>query len=126
MSRKKKVILNDWSYSTKLGRGKSNKDISFAYKVENGIKVKMIYVNAWIYTNNPDGYEANIKAVIKLNDEIIFESQVETTTQGTAWSSCTYEFNELVEDGFITVETIGNNFRKGLNLSLRGYINAQQ
>lgn len=125
MAKKKKVILSDWAYSTKLECGKSNKDISFTYKVENGIKVKAICADAWIYTNNPDGYEVSIKAVIKLNNEIIFESQVETTTQGTAWSSCVYEFSELVEDGFITIETVGNNFRKGLNLSLQGYINAK-
>lgn len=121
---KKKKVLKDWSYSTKLESRKSNKDISFNYKITDGIKLKSILASAWIYTNNPDKYEATIKCVIKINNETIYESPTESTTDGTAWSSCEYTFDELIEEETLNISTVGNNFKKGLNITLQGFIDA--
>ena len=113
----------EWSYSISLESNKFNDDVFFDYMIEKRIKIKSISVNAWIYTDNPDRYEAYINSVIKLNGKVIKESPIETTTQGTAWSSCIYEFNKAINSGYLTIETIGNNFKKGLNIVLRGYEN---
>lgn len=113
----------EWSYSISLESNKFNDDVFFDYIIKKEIKLKSISVNAWIYTDNPDRYEAYVNSIIKLNGKVIKESPIETTTQGTAWSSCIYEFNKAISSGYLTIETIGNNFKKGLNIVLKGYEN---
>lgn len=126
MAKKKKVVIDtskEWSYSEKLKCNIYNDDVMFTYEIPENIEIHSIAVDAWIYTENKDRYEVYIKAVIDLNHEKIYQTNIAKTAQGTAWSSGIYSPNEIIKDGVINIQTVGSSFKKGLNITLIGKIN---
>lgn len=118
-----KTIQKEWSLSEKLTCDKYNNDINYIYRIPSNVEILSILIASWIYTDNKDRFEVSIKSVVDLNNYQVFETKEEKTTQGTAWSSGIYTPEELIKEGILNIKTIGSPFKKGLNITLQGYIN---